>query len=84
MLKKKKVTTEVDWALEDMIQAQKNYNRALQNFNNADFEFFDIANKELTIAQLQLDVSVTKLRQLCQVTGMVPYRSPIKVTYYPE
>ena len=84
MFKKRKESTEQDLALAEMIAARKKYEQAIENFNNADFDFFEIANSELTIAKLQLEVSILKLQKLYEVTKIVPQSYPIKAIYYPS
>ena len=84
MFRKKKEPTEQDLALAEMIAARNKYEQALDNFNNADFDFFEIANSELTIAKLQLEVSILKLQKLYEVTKIVPQSYPIKAIYYPN
>ena len=71
-------------ALSDMIAARNKYEQAIQNFNCADPEFFEIANNELTVAKLQFEISLAKLKKICEVRGDVPQMSPLKAVYYPN
>jgi hypothetical protein len=75
---KEKVLTEQEIAVEEMFAAKDNYELALQNFNNADMDFFEIANKELTIAQLQLEVAISKLQKLKDKGYQIPSLSPFE------
>ena len=50
--------------VEEYLLAMKNLQRAWDNFNMVDEEHFEIANMEVTIAQMQLDLIKQKLLKL--------------------
>ena len=49
---------------EEYFLAMKNLQRAWDNFNMVDEEYFEIANMEVTIAQMKLDLIKQKLLKL--------------------
>lgn len=53
-------------AREELFAAIENRKRALVNFNNALPEYFEIANNELTAANLAVDMCMRKLKMLEQ------------------
>lgn len=65
-MKTQKAPNEKEIALMQMVEARDEYERALDMFNYAIDEYFDIANMELTIAKLRYDVCVKKVRLLCK------------------
>lgn len=65
-MKTQKGPNEKEIALMQMVEARDEYERALDMFNYAIDEYFDIANMELTIAKLRYDVCVKKVRLLCK------------------
>jgi hypothetical protein len=65
MFKKKIEFSEKDAALKEMLAARNELERARQMFNYATNEYFEIANTELTIAELKYNVAFTKLKKLC-------------------
>ena len=65
-MKTQKAPNENEIALMQMVEARDEYERALDMFNYAIDEYFDIANMELTIAKLRYDVCVKKVRLLCK------------------
>ena len=62
----KKILTEQQVAFEDLRQARLEVARAEQMFDYASPDFFEIANIELTIAQMRYEVCVKKLRLLTE------------------
>ena len=65
---KKKELNALDLAREEMFAATEYRDRMIDNFNNALPEFFEVANLELTIAQLQVDTCLKKLKLLQEVS----------------
>ena len=65
-MKTQKAPNEKEIALMQMVEARDEYERALDMFNYAIDEYFDIANMELTIAKLRYDICVKKVRLLCK------------------
>lgn len=65
MFKKKIEFSEKDVALQEMLAARNELERAKQMFNYANDEYFEIANTELTIAELKYNVAFQKLKILC-------------------
>lgn len=65
MFKKKIEFSEKDVALQEMLAARNELERVKQMFNYAEEEYFEIANTELTIAELKYDVAFKKLKKLC-------------------
>jgi hypothetical protein len=63
MFKKKIEFSEKDAALKEMLAARNELERARQMFNYATNEYFEIANTELTIAELKYNVAFTKLKK---------------------
>lgn len=53
-------------AREELFAAIENRKRALVNFDNALPEYFEIANNELTAANLAVDMCMKKLKMLEQ------------------
>ena len=84
MAMKQKHPTEQEMALAEVVTAQNKYEQAIQNFNHADPDFFEIANNELTVSKLQFEIAIAKLHKLCETTGEFPKVSPIKAIYYPN
>jgi hypothetical protein len=54
-------------AREELFSAVAHRNRAMANFNNAEPEFFEIANNELTAANLAVDTCMRKIKVLEQM-----------------
>lgn len=59
-----KEPTQLEVARQELFVAVRHRDRMLTNFNNALPEFFDIANQELTIAQMTVDVRMKKVKLL--------------------
>ena len=59
-----KEPTQLEVARQELFAATRNRDRMLTNFNNALPEFFEIANEELTIAQMTVDVCMKKVKLL--------------------
>lgn len=59
-----KEPTQLEVARQELFAAVRHRDRMLTNFNNALPEFFDIANQELTIAQMIVDVRMKKVKLL--------------------
>lgn len=63
---KKKATpqpTEQETLMLELIEAKENLKLATANFNNADSEYFEIANEELTMARQRVDTVAAKLKR---------------------
>lgn len=60
---KAKEKTQQDIAVEEFFTATRNLRQAESNFNNAILEYFEIANKELTIAKEQLSLATKKVKK---------------------
>lgn len=59
-----KEPTQLEVARQELFAAARHRDRMLTNFNNALPEFFEIANQELTIAQMTVDVCMKKVKLL--------------------
>lgn len=59
-----KEPTQLEVACQELFAATRHRDRMLTNFNNALPEFFEIANQELTIAQMTVDVCMKKVKLL--------------------
>lgn len=59
-----KEPTQLEVARQELFAATRYRDRMLTNFNNALPEFFDVANEELTIAQMQVNVLMKKVKLL--------------------
>jgi hypothetical protein len=64
MKKKKVVLTAYEAAVQEFHRATEEYLLAQENFSNALPEYFDIANRELTIAKVAVDTSLKKVKRL--------------------
>ena len=62
---KQKILTEQEVALKDMIDARVELQRIQTLFNYVEPDYFEIANMELTIAQMRYEVSMKKLKKIC-------------------
>ena len=78
MLKKEKVLIEGEMVLENLLEAREELERAKQMFNYAEDAYFEIANTELTIAELKYDVAFKKLKKLCADGITVPQMQSYK------
>lgn len=58
------VTTPYDEAVKEFHKATEAYRSAQLNFQNAMPEFFEIANRELTLAQARVDTAMQRVRLL--------------------
>ena len=65
MFKKKIEFSEKDAALQEMLAARNELERAKQMFNYANDEYFEIANTELTVSELKYNFAFQKLKILC-------------------
>ena len=72
MFKKQIDFSEKEMALQNMLAARDELNRAMQMFNYATDEYFEIANTELTIAELKYNVAIQKLKKLCEDKVDIP------------
>ena len=61
---KRKVKTEFENGVESFFAAAEAVRQAQQNFDNASPEYFEIANKELTLAKEHFDVIGKKVKLL--------------------
>lgn len=59
-----KESTQLEVARQELFAATRHRDRMLTNFNNALPEFFEVANEELTIAQMQVNVLMKKVKLL--------------------
>jgi hypothetical protein len=64
MRKKVILVTAYDDAVKEFRKATADYHTAQVNFSNALPEYFEIANRELTIAQARVDMAMQKIRIL--------------------
>ena len=64
MKKKEVVLTAYESAVQEFRQATAAYQLAQVNFANAFPEYFDIANRELTIARAAVDLAMKKVKML--------------------
>ena len=71
---KQRLVTEKDLALKAVIDARDELRQAEQRFSMAVEEFFEIANIELTIAQMRYDVANKKLLKIIKLDGENPQR----------
>lgn len=78
MFKKKNEFSEKDIALRDMLAAREELARAEQMFDYANDDYFEIANTDLTIAQLKYDNAIKKLKKLCEDGKDIPQMNTIK------
>lgn len=62
----KKKYSEKEIVLQEYVEARRELDRAIQMFNFATAEFFEIANMELTIAEMRAKVCEKKLRTICK------------------
>ena len=67
-----KVLTEQEIALRDLIEAKEEVQRAEIAFNEAEEEYFEIANAELTVAYLKWDLCVKKMKKACSRSDVNP------------
>ena len=80
MFKKTKEYSIADNALQEMLKARAELARAKQMFDYAEDKYFEIANIELTIAELKYDVAFKKLKMLC-ADGVVAPQMQIYKSY---
>lgn len=78
MFKKKNEFSEKDIALMNMLAAKEELMRAKQMFDYANDDYFEIANNDLTIAQLKYDNAIKKLKKLCEDGKDIPQMNTIK------
>ena len=67
--KRKFFPTPYDLALEDIEEAKEELRTAEQNFNLASPEYFEIANMELTVAEMRLKICRQKAIMLMPKVG---------------
>ena len=60
------IPTALQMAQQELFAAIENRKRVLVNFDNAEPEYFEIANNELTAANLAVDMCMRKLKLLQQ------------------
>ena len=78
LFKKEVVLSEGEMALENLLEARAELERAKQMFNYAEDKYFEIANTELTVAELKYDVAFKKLKMLCADGIAVPQMQSYK------
>ena len=66
MRKKTVVVTAYDEAVKEFHKATEAYRFAHVNFQNALPEFFEIANRELSLAQTRVDTAMQRVRLLSE------------------
>lgn len=64
MRKKEVVKTPFEVAVDEFFNAAAGVRQAQSNFDNAEPEFFEIANEELTLAKERLRVAGMKVKML--------------------
>ena len=62
------INPEQENAIRELMEAKAQLNCAISNFNNCIPEFFDIANQELTIAEMQFNTHLKKIKTLMRVS----------------
>lgn len=77
-MKKNKVFSEKESALNELLAARDELDRVRELFNWANEEYFDLANSELTIAELRFNNAVKKIRLLCKDGQDIPQMCPFK------
>ena len=63
---KKKVFSEKEVAMDEMLMARAEYERVQEMFNWVDDDYFEIACMELTVAKLKYELCMKKLLKLCK------------------
>ncbi len=61
---KEKVKSEYEVAVEEFFSAASEVRQARSNFNNADAEYFEIANAKLSIAQEKYNLAGKRVKLL--------------------
>lgn len=61
----KKVFDEKEQALKDVYEAKRELERVRTLFGMADPDYFEIANMELTIAQMKYNLTIKKAQKIC-------------------
>lgn len=72
MFRKKNDFSEGEMALQNLLNARSELERAKQMFDYAEDAYFEIANAELTIAELKYNVAFKKLKKLCADGVIIP------------
>ena len=65
---------EKEQALKDIQEAKENLERANMLFDYAESDYFEIANMELTIAQMKYNLAIKKAQKLCS-NGDLPLKN---------
>ena len=65
---------EKEQALKDIQEAKENLERANMLFDYAESDYFEIANMELTIAQMRYNLAIKKAQKLCS-NGDLPLKN---------
>ena len=65
---------EKEQALKDIQKAKENLERANMLFDYAESDYFEIANMELTIAQMKYNLAIKKAQKLCS-NGDLPLKN---------
>ena len=63
---------EQEIALKELMEAKDEVKRAEIAFNEAEQDYFEIANAELTIAYLRLDLCMKKMKKACSRNNVNP------------
>lgn len=72
MFRKKNDFSEGEMALQNLLNARSELERAKQMFDYAEDAYFEIANTELTIAELKYNVAFKKLKKLYADGVVIP------------
>lgn len=74
------VPSEQEILMQDFQNAKENLTIAEANFNNADPDFFEIANRELTAAQENFNAAAVKMKKIADIDAHSVY--PVHKDFY--